>query len=253
MRVVLVVEYDGTAYCGFQLQARGPTIQGEMEKAIENLTGEKSRVAAASRTDAGVHARGQVATFRTGSPLPIGAFVGGLNHRLPADISVRRAWRVDDSFDVRRAAISREYSYSIVNSRQRQPTRSPFSHRVAGHLDEEAMDRASRALIGTRDFASFASGDGARMTSTVRRVYDAGVVRAGDMVTFRMKASSFLPHQVRNTVGSLIRVGRSAITVDEFQEIIGAAKPGRGGPTAPARGLCLERIEYRTTFGEMNG
>ena len=114
-KIVLVMEYDGTCYHGFQLQAKLPTIQGETEKAVQKLTGEKRRIMAASRTDAGVHAKGQVASFRTGSNLPVSTFVKGLNHYLPGDIAVKAAYRVDDSFNVRRDAVSREYNYYILN------------------------------------------------------------------------------------------------------------------------------------------
>jgi tRNA pseudouridine38-40 synthase len=251
-KMVLIMEYDGTHYHGFQLQANLPTIQEESEKALWKLTGERTRVMAASRTDAGVHAKGQVVSFRTKSPLPPQTFVNGLNYYLPKDIAVRAAHKVDDSFNVRRNALSREYRYYILNSLTRSPLRDGFSYPVAGHLDIEAMNQACQALIGEHDFASFASSIGGEIKSTVRRVYRAEMERNGDLTTFDMVANSFLPHQVRNTVGALIKIGQGKVSVDEFHRLIEAKRPGMAGPTAPARGLCLMQINYPSPFGEYN-
>jgi len=249
IKMVLIMEYDGTHYHGFQLQANQPTIQGETEKALWKLTGERTRVMAAGRTDAGVHAKGQVVSFRTGSSLPPQTFVNGLNHYLPGDIAVKAAHRVDDSFNVRRSAISREYNYYILSSLTRSPLREGFSYLVAGHLDIEAMNRACQALIGKHDFASFASSMGDEIKNTVRRVERAKMEKNGDMTIFNMVANSFLPHQIRNTVGALIRVGLGKMSVDEFHGLIEARTPGLAGPTAPARGLCLMRVNYPQPFG----
>ncbi|MBA7663252.1 tRNA pseudouridine synthase A [subsurface metagenome] len=248
IKMVLIMEYDGTHYHGFQLQANQPTIQGETEKALWKLTGEKTRVMAAGRTDAGVHAKGQVVSFRTGSSLPPQTFVNGLNYYLPRDIAVKAAHRVDDSFNVRRSAISREYNYYILSSLTRSPLREGFSYLVAGHLDIEAMNRACQALIGKHDFASFASSMGDEIKNTVRRVERAKMEKNGDMTIFNMVANSFLPHQIRNTVGALIRVGLGKMSVDEFHGLIEARTPGLAGPTAPARGLCLMRVNYPQPF-----
>lgn len=250
-KIVLVIEYDGGSYHGFQLQADLPTVQGEVEAALRKLTGKMSRVLAASRTDAGVHAMGQVISFRTGSPLPPQTFVSGLNYYLPENIAVRAAYRVEDSFDVRRDALSREYRYCIVNSPIRSPLKRDFAHLVAGHLDTIAMNEACRALIGQHDFASFLTGDGTGLRSTVRIVYRADVTSDGEVVVFTIEASSFLPHQVRNTVGSLIGIGLGWMSLGEFQELIAARAPGLAGPTVPARGLCLTRVNYPRPLGEM--
>ena len=251
-KIVLVMEYDGTHYHGFQMQANLPTIQGETEKALWKLTGERSRVIAASRTDAGVHAKGQVVSFRTRSSLPVETFINGLNYYLPRDIAVKAAHRVSDSFNVRRSALSREYNYYILNSRTRSPIREGFSYLVGGQLDIEAMNQACQALIGEHDFASFASSIGVGIKNTIRRAYRAETEKDGELAVFNMVANSFLPHQVRNTVGALIRVGLGKMTVDEFHSIIEAKKPGLAGPTAPARGLCLMRINYPHSFEGYN-
>jgi len=249
-KIVLILEYDGTRYHGLQLQASLPTIQGEIEKALEKLTGEKMRVAAASRTDAGVHARGQVVSFRTRSPHSRQTFVSGLNYYLPRDIAVKAAHRVRDSFSVRRHAVSREYKYYVLNSLTRSPLKGGFYYRVAGHLDIGAVNQASQALVGEHDFASFTSGTGVEIKKTVRTVYRAEMSQDGELAVFNMVANSFLPHQVRNTVGALIRVGLGKSSCQEFYSIMEAKKPGLAGPTAPACGLCLMQVNYPRPFEE---
>ncbi|MFC1934686.1 tRNA pseudouridine(38-40) synthase TruA [Chloroflexota bacterium] len=248
-KVALITEYNGARYCGFQLQANGPTIQGEIEQGLRKLTGGKIRVAAAGRTDAGVHARGQVVSFRTKALLPLEAFVKGLNYYLPEDIVIKGASRVDDSFDVRRSAVSREYRYCILNNPARSPLKQGFAYLVTAKLDTRVMKQACRGLIGRHDFASFVTGDGSGIKSTIRNVYNAEIEKKGELVIFNIAANSFLPHQVRNTVGALVRIGLSKITVDEFNNIVQARKPGLARPTAPACGLCLMRINYPEPFG----
>ncbi|MFC1964549.1 tRNA pseudouridine(38-40) synthase TruA [Chloroflexota bacterium] len=249
-KIALVVEYDGTHYHGFQLQADLPTVQGEIEEALWKLTGERVRVMAASRTDAGVHAEGQVVGFRTISSLPPQTFVKGLDHYLPGDIAVKEAFRVGASIDIRRKALSREYHYYILNSQTRSPIRQGFSYLVAGHLDIGSMNQACQALIGEHDFVSFAT-DIEIGENTTRNIYIAEMKKNGDLIIFKIVAGSFLRHQVRNTVGALIKVGLGKMTVDEFRSIVEARRPGRAGPTAPAHGLCLMRVNYPGPLGEM--
>ncbi len=248
--ILLVVEYDGTNYYGSQWQNGLPTIQGEMEKALHKLTGESLRVAMAGRTDAGVHARGQVTSFRTGTTLSTEAFVGGLNYYLPRDIAVKSAYVADDSFDVRRSAISRHYRYSILNARTRSPLREAFVCRITGALDVAEMNRACRAIIGEHDFASFASGVGGEDKSTVREIYQAEVTREGDLVVFDVVANAFVRHQIRSTAGCLVKIGMGRMSQDEFHSIIAAKRPGLAGPTLPACGLCLVRVDYPHPFEE---
>jgi tRNA pseudouridine38-40 synthase len=250
-KVILIIEYEGTAYHGFQLQVRLPTIQGELERALRRLTGERRRVVAASRTDAGVHARGQVVSFRTGSLLAASTFVTGLNHYLPPDVAVRAAYRVADSFHVQRDALSREYSYYILNRPTRSSVRRMFSCLVPGELDIRAMNEACQVLVGEHDLASFASRMEAGRKSTVKNIYRARVDREEEMVVFNVLANSFLPHQVRNTVGVLLKVGLGKMNIDEVRSIMEAKKPGLAGPTVPARGLCLQQVNYPVPFEEM--
>jgi tRNA pseudouridine38-40 synthase len=159
---------------------------------------------------------------------------------------------VDDSLNVRRDAISREYNYYILNSPTRSPIREDFSYFVSSPLDIEAANRAAGSLIGEHDLASFASSNGTRVKSTLKRVFKASFEREGELVTFNMVANSYLPHQVRNTVGALIRVGLGKMSIAEFNAVIEAKKPGMAGPTAPACGLCLTRINYPNHFGRNN-
>jgi tRNA pseudouridine38-40 synthase len=248
-RIILIIEYDGTDYHGSQLQANAPTIQGEIEKALKKLTGERIRIKTASRTDAGVHARGQVVCFDTTAALPLKSFIDGLNHYLPPDIAAQQAYTTEETFDVRRRAVSREYRYSILNSPARSPLRQGHSYRVTGNLEITAMQMACRALIGRHDFASFvSSAETARQKRTVRDVFNTEITRDGDMIYFDIIANSFLPHQVRNMAGSLIKVGQGKMTVDEFNGIIKSGTPGLAGPMAPAEGLCLVRVNYPRPF-----
>jgi len=248
-KIVLVVEYDGTRYHGFQIQDNVPTIQGEIERALSRLTGESIRVASASRTDVGVHARGQVVAFGTGSSLPLQTFVRGLNHYLPQDIAVNRALRVRADFDARRDALSREYHYHLLNTVTRSPLLRRSAYFVPVPIDVEAMNRACQSLIGTKDFAPFA-GSVDVGKSTVRSVYRAEMVTEGPLVTFHMVANAFLPHQVRNTIGALLKVGVGKDDVDTFRQIDSSKLPGVAGPALPPHGLYLMKVNYNGALDE---
>jgi tRNA pseudouridine38-40 synthase len=250
-KIVLVMEYEGTNYCGFQFQANVPSIQDEIEKALFKLTGEQVRVVSASRTDTGVHAAGQVVCFRTGWALKSRNYIFGLNYYLPPDIAVLESYQVNSRFNVQRDAVSREYRYVILNSAMRSALKRQFTYRVSGQLDIEAMNQAGEMLIGEHDFASFVTAfNQSVIRSTIRTVYRAHWVRQQDEVIFEIKAGSFLPHQVRNTVGALVGVGLGKIRIADFKNIFEAKKPGLAGPTVPAQGLFLTRINYSRPLGE---
>jgi tRNA pseudouridine38-40 synthase len=242
-KIVLVVEYNGRRYNGFQWQKSVPTVQDELEKAIFKLTGERRRVIAACRTDTGVHARGQVVSFRTESGLMPPVFTRGLNHYLPGDIGITGALAVSERFNVRKDAARREYRYYIWNRRSRSPLEADYSFHVAGKLNIDAMDRAGRLLIGRHDFASFATAWD-RKESTVREVFESGVTAENGKVIYRIVAGSFLTHQVRNTAGALLRVGTGKMQIEEFKQVLEAKKVSLAGPAAPAHGLCLIRVIY---------
>jgi tRNA pseudouridine38-40 synthase len=242
-KIALVVEYDGRRYYGFQWQPGLPTIQSELEQAIRKLTRERRRVMAASRTDTGVHAKGQVVSFRTGTDYPPETYIKALNFYLPEDIAVLAAERVNDDFNVRRDALSRKYEYRILNRAVRSPLTTGFAYLVHGELDIDRMNEACVLLKGTHDFSSFAASLGQR-GSMVRNVHEAVMKREGDMVLFHIVANAFLPHQVRNTVGLIIRLGQDKVTLEEFHEIMEQKTLGMAGPTAPAHGLCLMKVNY---------
>jgi tRNA pseudouridine38-40 synthase len=250
-KMVLVVEYIGVSYCGFQFQINAPSVQGELEKALFKLTGETTRVVAASRTDTGVHAKGQVVCFRTGTRFKKEAYVNGMNYYLPQDIAVKAAYQVNEIFNVQRDAISREYFYYIYSSATRSPLKKEFTYHIKGELDIVSMNHASQALIGEHDLVSFVTEISRSVVrSTLRKVYTAQVEKRGNLVVFNIVAKSFLPHQVRNTVGTLIRVGQGKLSIDEFKSIMEARRPGLAGPTAPAQGLYLMKVNYPRPLGD---
>ena len=251
-KLVLTIEYDGAHYRGSQAQGHGLTIQSKLEEAIGKLTGQDIRVHLASRTDAGVSASGQVASFRTGIQLPTATIADALNHYLPDDIAVTGVFRVSDGFDVRRHAVSREYRYRILNTRVPSPLRERHAYRVYGELDLEAMNRAAGLLVGEHDLAAFASKLKKRPGPTRRRVMMSALSREGDEVVFRIVAKSFLPHMVRNIVGSLVKIGTGRLTMEEFERLLATAEPGTAGPAVPGKGLCLIKVNYAKDLGEYN-
>lgn len=241
-KLALVVEYDGTGYHGFQMQVGEPTIQGEIEQALKKLTGEKIGIVGAGRTDAGVHAKGQVVSFSCSSNLSLQTIIRALNFHLPSDIAVKAGSEVDNNFSARRDALSREYRYSILNSATPSPLRRKYSYHLPLALDVDAMNEACRFLLGIQDLASFTGP--MRGKRTVRRVLKAEVSRERELVFFDMVADSFLPKQVRSTAGCLVRVGLGKLKVEEFKGILEARKPGVAAPVAPALGLCLVKVNY---------
>jgi tRNA pseudouridine38-40 synthase len=241
-KLALVVEYDGTRYHGFQAQVGVPTVQGALESALTKVTGERVRIVGAGRTDAGVHARGQVISFEYISRLSLHTLIRAVNFYLPSDIAVKAGNIVEGSFNARRDAISREYRYSISNSPTLSPLQRDYTYLVPVPLDTNAMNEACQALLGRQDFASFTGP--MRGKRTERSVYKAEVSREGESVFFDMVADSFLPKQVRTTVGSLVRVGLGKLTVEEFKKITQAKRPGLAAPVAPAHGLCLMKVNY---------
>ena len=243
MKIALIVEYDGTGYYGSQRQRSVPTIQEALEEAIAKVTGENVRTIFAGRTDQGVHAKGQVVAFETGSPLAPDNIVKALNFYLPEDIAVRGARRVREDFNPRRDARSREYCYYICNEPLRSPLKRQYALLVRRPLEVEIMNEACKVLEGTHDFAPFASALEGRV-NTIRTIYRAGVTRDESMVSCLVEANAFLPHQMRMMIGSLIRVGLKIIKVEDFRKILDSGKPTTAGPAVPPRGLFLLKVNY---------
>ncbi len=246
-KVAALIEYDGTLFSGYQLQVGVRTVQGELEAAVMKLCGAAARVQAASRTDTGVHAAGQVVSAWVREDISPSTFVRGMNYYLPADVAVRGACVVDSDFDVRRRAVVREYRYRIVTGGTRKPLEERFNLRVRERLDTGVMRAAARRLQGVHDFGSFATALEAG-ESTVRLVHEARILESGGGMEFMIAANAFLRHQVRNTVGQLIRVGVGKCTVEQFSRFLSEVRPGTVGPAAPARGLCLMRIGYESAL-----
>lgn len=237
-----VVEYDGTDYLGFQIQAQGPTIQGEIEKALAQLTGQKVRIKAAGRTDAGVHALGQVIAFRVEWKHPLGDLHRGLNALLPRDIAVKKLAPAPEDFHPRFSAVSREYRYTVLNTLWRSPLRGRYAYHFGEPLDIEAMNEAASYLVGRHDFASF--GMPPQGENTVRQVYRAGWRREGDFLHFDIVADAFLRRMVRLIVGTLLRVGTGKIAPKDVKAILEAKDINLSGPAVPPCGLCLIKVNY---------
>jgi len=245
-RIALLVEYEGTAYGGSQYQKNAPTVQGALERALSRLTGEPIRVALAGRTDAGVHARGQVASFVTTSRRSLEVLVRAVNAHLPADIAVRRAAEVPRDFDPRRQALSRWYRYRLQAGGERPALCRRFLWHIPTSLDLEAMALAAKALTGQHDFAAFTAPSEARRRSTQRLVTQAALRWRGRQVSFDIEANAFLPHMVRRIMGTLVEVGRGRRSVEGFQALVSEPRPGEAAATAPARGLYLMKVRYES-------
>jgi tRNA pseudouridine38-40 synthase len=237
-----VLEYDGTGFAGFQFQPGRRTVQGELEETLWRVTQERVRVAGAGRTDAGVHALGQVASFATGTRLEPAELGRALNALLPPDVAVRRCLEVPEGFHARFSAQSREYFYWIINRPERPALQRERACHVPLPLSVVAMDEACRLLVGTHDFASF-SGAG-RREKTVRTVIRAACRSEGEGVYVEVAADAFLPHMVRNIVGTLIWLGTGKLDLPAFARILAGGRRSLAGPTAPPQGLYLARVNY---------
>jgi tRNA pseudouridine38-40 synthase len=242
--VKLTLEYDGTRYVGWQIQPNGPSVQAEVERALGTLHKAPRRVVAAGRTDAGVHARGQVASFPEERPLPISAYVKGMNALLPEDVAVRAAGLEPDGFDARRSARGKRYRYVIENGHTRTPLNRLFAWQLFGPLDVGAMRDAARHLVGRHDFAAFQAADceAHHAVRDVRRLEVVG--ERGARVEITVEATAFVRHMVRNFVGTLVQVGHGKRAPGSLPALLAGGDRKAAGPTAPPQGLCLEEVSY---------
>ena len=242
-RFKAVVEYDGTAYHGWQLQSNVPTIQGELERVLATILQAPTRIHGAGRTDAGVHATGQVAHFDAGWRHSPEALHRACNALLPPDIAVRSICKVSDRFHARHSAATKTYVYRILNHPTPSPLKRLYSWHISEPLDMSLMGRAAEYLPGSHDFAAFGSPtDGT--PSTVREVMDARWEAHDHTLQFTVRGTGFLRYMVRSLVGTLVMVGRQKIPPEEFREVLMSKKRSLAGPTAPALGLCLVQVEY---------
>ena len=239
----LIVEYNGKRYFGFQWQEGQPTVQASLEEAITKVTGQKLRILAASRTDTGVHATYQVVSFRVRTRLAAKTLLKALNHYLPDDIAIKAADKISPDFNVQKNAISREYEYKLLNSQVRSPLMADFVYQVPYPVDLQKMNMACKLLEGEHDFKSFAASL-SRVKNTVRNIYQAVFSQEDNLIIFYIKANSFLTHQVRNTIGIMLRIGAGKLNIEELKHIMAERRYGAAGPMVPARGLCLTKVNY---------
>ena len=244
-RFKLTVAYDGTGYCGWQIQPGVPTIEGELNKALSRLTGEEIQVIGASRTDAGVHAFGNVAVFDSGTPIPGDKLLFALNPRLPEDIRIVDSCQVSDDFHPRYCDTRKTYEYHIQTGRTPLPTRRLYSHWLPHQLDVTAMNEAGQYLVGTHDFKSFCSAQ-TTVEDTVRTIYDLDIDKEGDLITIRVRGNGFLYNMVRIIAGTLAGVGRGYFEPQDIKAMLAERDRTKAGVTAPPQGLTLVGIEYRT-------
>lgn len=242
-RVKMVLAYDGTNYCGWQLQPNGITIEGVLNQALSELLREPVAVIGASRTDSGVHAEGNVAIFDTENRMPAEKICFALNQRLPEDIRILTSEETPLFWHPRKQNCVKTYEYRILNRKIAMPTLRLYSHFCYFSLDLEKMRQGASYLIGEHDFKSFCTVRG-QAEETVRTIYCLDVEKNGDMITLRISGSGFLYNMVRIIAGTLMKVGMGVYPPEHVKEILGARERQAAGPTAPAKGLTLISIEY---------
>lgn len=242
-RVRLIVAYDGTNYHGWQVQKNGITIESELNRCLSELLQEPIEVIGASRTDAGVHALGNVAVFDTQARMPAEKISYALNQRLPEDIRIQRSEEVDADWHPRHCDSRKTYEYRIYRGEFAMPVKRLYSLFVYQKLDVEKMQEAARYFVGEHDFKSFCQ-VGAQVETTVRTIYDVNVYEEGTDVVIRVTGNGFLYNMVRIMAGTLIEVGKGKREPREIQEMIVAKNREAAGPTAPAHGLMLVKYEF---------
>lgn len=268
----VTLSYDGTDFRGWQVQPGQTTVQGELQAALRRVTGETPLPQGSGRTDAGVHALAQVASFGLRASIPAENLVRALNRTLPPAIRVHHAQRVPEGFHARHSALAKTYEYRVlVEQGGRGDSCSPFAARyVYGYpwrLDMEVLQAAADHFVGKHDFLSFAATDpdvarrtamaeasagGIESASAVRTIFSSGWTKrpteSGELLIYRVRGNGFLHHMVRNIVGTMIEAGRGALQAEEIPRILAARSRAMAGPTAPARGLFLHSVEYPAEF-----
>jgi tRNA pseudouridine38-40 synthase len=239
----LVVEYDGTDFSGWQRQLDQRTVQACLEEALQAMTGQALRVTGAGRTDAGVHAEGQVASVRVCSRIPTGGFLRGLNTHLPLDMAVREVSDADPGFDARRSARGKTYRYQIWNHLTRSPLQGRASWHYRAPLDVHTMREAAAAFVGEHDFRAFRASDCDRK-NTVRLIRAFEVERRGALIRCEVEGTAFLKNMVRIMVGTLVQAGRGELDAAGVRRLLAAGDRTQSGVTAPAHGLTLVRVTY---------
>jgi tRNA pseudouridine38-40 synthase len=243
MNIKLTIEYDGTEYHGWQIQPNGSTIQEVLEQGLAKILGVPTRLCGSGRTDAGVHALGQVANFVCERDVDLWQLQRGLNAVTPRDIVVTKAEAVAESFDARRDGRSRIYEYRIWNHPRPSALHYRFSWHVSYSLELSVMHEAIRHLEGEHDFSSFQAA-GCDAAHAVRKVYGNSLSRRDEFLVYTIEATAFLRHMVRNIVGTLVEVGRGERSAEGFAQLLRAGDRTQAGPTAPSHGLFLMEVKY---------
>lgn len=241
--IKLTIEYDGTNYSGWQSQEDVTGVQEVIEKAIAKATGEEIRIVGSGRTDAKVHAKGQVANFFTNSTIPGDKFIHSLNMNLPDDVKILKSEEVNIDFHSRFSAKKKRYRYIIYNRKIESPLYRNFSYHVGRTLNIEEMRKATNYFIGEKDFRSFMVSK-AIVHTAVREIYSMDIIRNGDFIEIVVEGKSFLRNMIRIIVGTLVFVGVGRIKSEDVKKIIEGKKRTLAGPTAPAQGLFLEKVYY---------
>lgn len=242
-RILLVVAYDGTCYCGWQVQRNGETIEGVLNRELSAFLGEEIQVIGASRTDSGVHALGNVAVFDTASRMPGEKFSYALNARLPEDIRIQSSREVEADFHPRKRACTKYYEYRILNREFELPSERLNTHFIRRSLDVERMRAACPYFLGEHDFKSFCSIH-TQAETTVRTIYQLDVKQEGELIRIRISGNGFLYNMVRIIAGTLIQIGSRMREPAEIPAILAAQDRQAAGSTAPAKGLTLVGMEY---------
>jgi len=247
-RIKLLLAYDGTRYCGWQIQPNQPTVQQSVELALRKVTGENIAVTASGRTDSGVHARGQVCHFDISSgSIPPEKFSLALNRFLPGDIRILESGETDMSFHARYSAISREYRYYLMCARISDPFAGPFVYAHSRIPPLPRLDEYASVLIGQHDFTTFsAAGDVSE--SKTRHVYAASFFPEKDRIVFRIVGNAFLWRMVRSITGTIMELGRLDAPAERLRDLIEARDRSMAGPTAPAKGLFLHKVVYDARY-----
>ncbi len=243
MRVKITVAYDGTDFVGWQVQDNGRSVQSEIEKAVFKITGEKVRVTGSGRTDAGVHAAGQVAHFDTSSSVPACRFYKALNTVLPPDVKVTASEEISARFNACTHAKRKTYAYSIYLSETENPLYERYSVRIDPDIDVERMKKAAEIFRGEHDFAAFRASGGAAKT-TVRTIYSLDIIEESGKIKFVVCGNGFLYNMVRIICGALVAAGKGKLTTEEIEKAFKTGKRPALIKTLPAKGLCLESAEY---------
>lgn len=241
--IKLIVEYDGTNYCGWQRQKNGNTIQQTIENAIVEVTGEEAKLIGSSRTDAGVHAKMYVCNFSTSSTIPPEKIGIVINHKLPEDIVILKSEEVDSKFHSRYCSKGKMYSYTILNRNERAAIGRNYAYQYGRNIDIEAMKKAAVYFLGKHDFSAFKS-TGSSVKDNVRTITEVQVEKDGDYIKIYVSGDGFLYNMVRIMVGTLLEVGEKKINPEYIKEIIGAKDRNRAGKVVPAKGLCLEKVFF---------